>query len=512
MTGPDIPPAESPSLAEARPQEALAQLQVLGMAAQGVAVALSAAQSIVVVRLLSVQEFGLVGVALGAGGVLDVLQHFSTNSAAVRELARSTDRRHAQWVTIISVVLRLAMVVPNAAIIYLGARQLSAGLYGEPALMVPLQLLAITTAVSAFRGVLENTLTGLGAFKTYYIYLIVAFVLRLLCFWVCVSRWRVNGYFLAELVWSLSLALALVFMAHKLLGRWQGWASWPAVRSIGRAVFGLSLVLFIGQLSFTWWKRGATALMGLVASEQQMGWFHYGISYAGQILSASGALSVIYLPVMTRLARREPDAFGATLLRNLAPVLALFWLGSGVFILFAREVTLVAAGTQYQAAVVALPPLVLAFFVQALLQIINSSILIPTGNDRAFLAPALVGRALSVGLFIGVLIATRSSALAAWAMFVGLAAGLVLLAGTVARRTELRLWRAEYAALLVLVVPWIVATLLDASLLWRSGLLLVVGGAYLAYVRRSGLVDEDQLRHWWAGLRARLGMHTARVP
>jgi O-antigen/teichoic acid export membrane protein len=476
-----------------RPQSGLGELQMLGMVAQAITMVLSVAQSMVVVRLLTVGEFGVVGIALGAGGVLDVLQHFTFQSAAVREMAHRHDRVHAQHVVSVAVLMRLVMVLPNSMIIFFGSYQLANTVYGQPGLQFPLQLLALSTIVSGVRAILENTLTALQDFKTYYVYLIAAFVLRLALFWVLVAKWRVGGYFAAELTWSLILLLAMTVLVRRRLGRWEGLPSFAEMRSIGKAMLGLSAVLFVGRLSYTWWKRGATGLLGLLVSESQVGLFHFGTSFAAQVLAASGALAGIYLPLMSRLAHTDMSAYRRTVTANLSQVLSLFWFGVGFLMLFAREVVLVVAGQQYVSTVTLLPPLVLAFFVQALYDLLSSSVLVPTHNDRWMLVAMLAGRIASLLLFLVPLLGWRALDLGAWGWAAGLLVGLGVMGYAAHKCVSVQLWRGEYLVLIALLLPWIAATLLKAPLLMRLALGLCIAPAYLWYATRHKMVDLRRL-------------------
>ena len=487
----------------------LGELQALALAAQAVTMLLSVAQSIVVVRLLSVAEFGMVGLALGAGGVLDVLQQFTIQSAAVRELSRDPDRGHAQRVVTVALGLRLLMVLPNALIIYLSAGQVAGGLYGQAALQLPIQIMAITMLVNCGRAVLENTLTGLHAFRTYYVYLICAFVVRLALFWVFVALWRVNGYFWAELGWGCLLTLSLPFLVRPLLGRWQPFVGWKAIRPIIASMLGLSVVLFASRLSDTWWKRGATALMGLVAGNDEVGLFHFGLGFAGQILAVSGALSTIYLPLMSRLARSDREGFRRTLPVNLTQVLVLFWFAVGLLILFSREVVLVMAGAQYLPALPLIPVLLLAFFVQALFAILATSALVPTGNDRWFLLAVIVGRVLSLALFMVGLVWLGGLRQGVWGFFLGLLPGLVLMLWAIRRQLRITLWRVDYVALFALVGVWIIASLVDWALGWRIALALAITPPYGLWAVRRGMIDMRQVlervKGYWMRLRSRRG-------
>lgn len=475
------------------PGRSLGELQALALVAQVVTMVLSVLQSMVVVRLLTVAEFGLVGLALGAGGVLDVLQQLTVQSAVVRQLSNATEKDERRRVVTVALCLRLVLVLPNAVLIFVSANGVAGGLYSQPELRLPIQIMAITMLVNCGRAILENTLTGLHYFRTYYIYLVCAFVVRLVLFALGVWLWRVNGYFYAELVWGCLLTLVLVILVRPHLGRWAGLPSWDLAKPIALAMLGLSLVLFVGRLSYTWWRRGATALLGLVVSSEDVGLFHFGLGFAGQILAISGALGTVYLPLMSRLAREDRERFQQLLPTNLSQILVIFWLAVGILVLFAREAILVMAGPDYLPALSLVPPLVLAFFVQAVFTMLNTSALVPTGNDRWFLGSVLLGRGLSLAMMMAVLLWSGDISLGVWGFALGLLPGLVCMVLAVRARVGVVFWRPEYWLLLVLVGVWGAATLLDVGIGWRILLLSGVGALYVYETIKRGLVDWPAL-------------------
>jgi len=478
---------------QAAETRSLGEWQALALAAQAITMVLSVAQSMIVVRLLSIEEFGMVGLALGAGGVLDVLQQFTIRSAAVKELARDRDERHAQAVVLVAMALRMLMVLPNAIIVFSAAGRLANGAYGQPELQFPIQLMALTMLLAGARSILENTLTGLQAFRTYYLYLICAFVLRLILFTVLVAGFKVNGYFYAELAWGLVLTVGLLFLVPPRLGSWQGLPSWERVKPIALTMLGLSLVLFLARLSYVWWRRGATALLGLMVSNVDVGLFHFGLGFAGQMLAFSGTLGTIYMPVMSRLASKDRRSFDQTLSANLTQVTVLFLYGAGALILFAREVVWVMAGRDYLLALPMIPALGMAFFLEALFGMLSNSALIPTGNDRWYLWSVLVGRGLSLALFVGGL-AWRGLWLGAWGLFIGLLPGMVLMLWSIRSRLGIRLFRPDLLPLLVLVALWVGAALQDWALWWRIGLLVAISPVYVWWSIKRGMIDLQALR------------------
>jgi len=478
---------------QAAEKRSLGEWQALALAAQAITMVLSVAQSMVVVRLLSVDEFGMVGLALGAGGVLDVLQQFTIRSAAVKELARDDDERHAQAVVLVAMALRMLMVLPNAVIVFSAAGRLANGVYGQPELQFPIQLMALTMLLAGARSILENTLTGLQAFRTYYLYLICAFVLRLILFTVLVAGFQVNGYFYAELGWGLVLTIGLLFLVPPRLGAWRGLPSWKRVKPIALAMLSLSLVLFLARLTNVWWRRGATALLGLMVSNEEVGLFHFGLGLAGQLLAFSGTLGTVYMPVMSRLARNDRRTFQRTLPENLTQVTVLFLYGAGALMLLSREVVWIMAGREYLQALPMVPALVMAFLVEALFGMLSNSALIPTGNDRWYLWSVLVGRGLSLGLFLGGL-AWQGLWLGAWGFFVGLVPGLVLMLWSIRSRLEVRLFRPDLLPLLALVSMWAGAALLDWAVWWRLVLLLATSPVYVWWAIQRGMIDLQALR------------------
>jgi len=470
----------------------LIRTQTLSIVSQVVAMALSAAQSIVVARLLPPSEYGLVGLALGAAGVLGVLSEFTLHSALIREISRRREGRYSQHVFIVATLLRWGLVLPNALIVFFGAPYIAQHVYQQPAIIWPLRLMALVMVVTAFRANLEGMLMGYEAFQAFYLFLISAFALRLACFALFVFLGHVNGYFVAELVWTSLLALILGVLVQRYVRTRWCLPSWAEAKTIAGNIIGLSLILYIDRLSYTFWNRGATALLGLWTAEDNLGYFFFALSFGAQLRAIATALNRVYLPVMSRLAHVDMARFRGTFEQNLSKVSALVLFALGFLVLFGRELITILFGRPYLPALPLLAPVALAFGLDAMQSLIINGALIPTGRERLFVPALLVGRTASLGLLVlGYHVPFSSLQRAAWGMCIGLGLGLIMLTRAVYIKMHLTLWNRWQLLLAATLAPWILAAQQDIALVTRCTLFLVTIPLYLLIADRyAGILND----------------------
>ena len=144
----------------------------------------------------------------------------------------------------------------------------------------------------------------------------------------------------------------------------------------------------------------------------------------------------------------------------------------------------------------------LAFFVQALFSMLNTGVLVPTDNDRWFLAAVVAGRAISMLLFVGALIQFADMYSSAWGMFLGLLVGLIIMLWAVTKRAGIELLRYDFLPLVIMMLPWIWASMADTPLLARVALSIAVIPVYVWWATRRGLFDMSRIAHYLSRLRA----------
>ena len=89
----------------------LARTQFLSLFTKAVTTALGIAQSIIVIRILSPAEYGLVGLVMSVGGVIGVSQHLGIVDGAIREIAILKNKREVGKVFWVSHLVRPCVAI-----------------------------------------------------------------------------------------------------------------------------------------------------------------------------------------------------------------------------------------------------------------------------------------------------------------------------------------------------------------------------------------------------------------
>lgn len=447
-----------------RMRHSLVKAEVLGLGTNAVVALLSAAQTVVVIRLLSPEEYGLVGLVLSVTSVVGVFQQLGIRVASVREMSEASNLADVSKVLWTSIFARVCLSLPIAAFLFLSAGYFGDTLYQQPTIRLPIQILAVALLVTNVNALLEGMLTALQRFVLFYGYLIFAFVLRLLLYASLVYRFRLIGYFWAEFSWVALLGITLSFLAARQLGRQWTLPTREDFCRILKSVFGLSMVLYVARILHSFWQRSGLLLLGFFVAEAQLGYFNLGLSFAGQLLTVSGAISQVYLPTMTRLFNTDRAEFVAVLESNFIKVVSVLFLAVASMLLFAREVVLFLAKEPYLPALVVFTPLTLAFLVQALFNVISSGLLIPARQERGFLLSVALGRTISVALTTAFVILGGGIVGAGWGAFLGLLPGLILMEWVGRTRVGIRLWRWSIGVLMLVISPLVALSFLDIQL------------------------------------------------
>jgi O-antigen/teichoic acid export membrane protein len=142
----------------------LAGIQLLSLTTKAITTTLGIIQSIIVVRILSPAEFGLVGLAMAIGTVVGVSQHLGIVDGAIREIAVRKKKEEIGKVFWVSNITRQAVTIPLSLLLMLLARPVAEGIYGRPEITPYIYMFASILILQGVEGVFGATLTGLKKF------------------------------------------------------------------------------------------------------------------------------------------------------------------------------------------------------------------------------------------------------------------------------------------------------------------------------------------------------------
>ena len=119
----------------------LGKWQTVSFLSRGIAMALGLVQSFVILRILTVAEWGLVQQAVAIGASLGIYQHLGLAGASTREISAAKDKRDIFKIFFTTVLVRYLITVPLSIGLFFLAPKI-AQIYKATDLTLLLQLYA----------------------------------------------------------------------------------------------------------------------------------------------------------------------------------------------------------------------------------------------------------------------------------------------------------------------------------------------------------------------------------
>jgi len=373
----------------------LEKLQLYSLIVTGVASAITLARAIVVVRILTPEEFGFIGLVLAVGAIIGIVQHLGIDSASVREISVAKDEREASKVFVVALLFRLLISLPLALVLFLGAEPVSR-YYNNPLMFKGLRIFSTILILQGVQGVFEATLGGLQRFNTVFALRLVQASVSFVLFTLLTYYFRAYGYFYAMLcsvfivLLSYMLVLATIFRGSFIL------PTTKEFKQIFKNIFNLGMVVYSIKILNTIWARAGILILGKYVAPAEVGYFNFALTFGEKSAIANKAINSINLPVLTKLYATNIDRFRELFEENFQK---LFVIGYSVLvsaILFSRELIVILGGAKYSPASRIFPLILLAFFVYFLFNLIGAGVLFPTKSLKGVLKVQFLSRVGSI--------------------------------------------------------------------------------------------------------------------
>jgi O-antigen/teichoic acid export membrane protein len=355
--------------------------QFISFLSRGGATFIGLVQTFIIVRLLSKGEWGLVQLAISIGGALGIYQHLGLASASTREISSAKNDDDIFKIFVTSAVIRYAVTLPLAIGLFFFAHPLAVNLYKNELLVLPLQIYAITLLFQGFQSILNSVISGTKRFKNLFIYQVVIAFVNFVLFVPFIYFFKVSGYFYAFLAFNAVNTVALWFLAFKPLKGKLRMPKYPEFKLILKDIFSISIGIYLVKILATNWEKIGTNILGVGNSTEFIATFAFALLFAKKILSISDAVTDVNLPVFSDHFAKDPAEFKKAFKRNFSKLFVLIIFTATVASLWAKELILVALGSQklieYHDAIYLIPPLLLGFIVYSFIDIVKSSVLVP---------------------------------------------------------------------------------------------------------------------------------------
>lgn len=294
---PDAASRQTDAVSTAEPSGELGTRAVRGaavtMAAQGSKIVIQVLSTVILARLLSPADYGLIAMIMAVIGVADIFRDFGLSTAAIQAPTLSRDEQHNLfWLnTVLGVVL--------AVVVIAGAPLLSA-LYNEPQLAPVARVLAVIFVINGMITQYRADLVRRLEFKR----IALADILGPLCGLGVAAGMALGGFGYWALVGQQLTQLLVVFVllvvgAHWLPRWWHRGVPMRRFVTFGGHLVGSQLVTYAGN-------NIDTLMLGLRTTPSMLGLYSRSYQLLMQPLGQiRGPITTVAIPVLSKVQDDE---------------------------------------------------------------------------------------------------------------------------------------------------------------------------------------------------------------
>jgi O-antigen/teichoic acid export membrane protein len=485
----------------------LGRWQTISFASRMISKVIGMVPSILIPRILSVSDFGVVGIAKSLGKTFGVTQNLGLASGSTREISNHLNTKEDIFkIFVTSVFIKYLLSFPMALALFLMADYLSVK-YDNPALVIPLKIYSIVLVIQNVQSLFNSVVQGMQRFKLLFTYQVAITIPNVLLFVTLVYLYGVNGYFYASLAFNTLASIVLGVLALWPLRHSFVMPSREDFKRIGKAVFVVSLAVYAAKIIYTFWEGIGPLILGQTINSGEIGYFVFAALYAGQLMAISDSITDVNLSVFSKQYSMDSTQFKEVFMANFNKiyVLVLFIASSAIY--WSYEITTLFYAEKYLPSLILIPPILSAFVFYSYINIAKSSIFVPAKLMRELVFSYLLILIGTVGFYI----VLKQAFDPLMAMGIGMALGTVLsyisMNFFTMKKINLLLFNAKHVVLLLLAVLLALASgfssskVIEAFTTWY--LLFPKFVLYLAFVAlfyflsaKVGFFDLTKLSLW----------------
>jgi len=381
----------------------LLKWQIISFVSRGLAMVIGIVQSVVIVRILSVGEYGLVTLAASIGGAFGIYQHLGLASGSTREISSADDDTEIFKIFVTAVVIRYFVTVPLAIILFVLSKYIAITQYANADLITPLKIFSLILLIQGVQSIFNSVISGTQRFKQLFIYQVVIAAVGLIIYIPLIYFYRVNGYFMALAAFNLVGSISLGILALRPL---RGKFVLPQKKDFVRLlkdILSISLGIYIVKILYTYWQKSGPLLLGLEFSAEEIGLFGFALLYAAKLMTVSDAITDVNLPVLSKKFTHSVDEFRNLFVGNFNKVFAFIVFAAASAVYWVQDIFHFLVGSaKYDGSFPYIFSLVFAFVFYSVVNIVKSSILIPAKLVKEMIIGFIILLGVTVGFYFAV--------------------------------------------------------------------------------------------------------------
>jgi|694.fasta_scaffold02523_7 hypothetical protein len=311
---------------------------VISIGSRFLAVTIGIIQSVIIAKLLTVENYGLLNIVMGIGASLGVYQNLGISSGSTREIASSESKAEAYKVFITSLAIRYMISIPMAVGLFIFAAKIAEQTSNRSEIILPLQLFAVTMVIQSLQSVLNSVIQGFRKFQFLFGFQIIIAFVSLSVYIPLIFKFEFLGYFYSLILFNLISTIALLIYAYKLFDGQTKMPTRNEFITIFKSIFKVGVFIYLMKIIDTQWQRLQPFLLGFVTTDYKIGVFSFALLIASKVATVSDAITDVTLPSMTNIYERSREEFRAAFLKGSSFANLLLVLCVVVLILFKAEI------------------------------------------------------------------------------------------------------------------------------------------------------------------------------
>lgn len=370
--------------------------QFLSLGSNGLIFVLGILQTVIVIKILSIKDYGIVGLAVAVGGIIGILHHLGLIGAMTREMSVQKTPAGASKVLFSALFVRMITSVLLALVIYFMAPLISLHLYHQPKLLPCLKIFALVIIFQGVAEVLDGSILGLQKFNSYFITRLVLGGTNLALFTLLVYHYRINGYFYALLTSSL-LRVGLDFiLIHKHLKSHFILPAKNEFSQILKQLFQVGLTVYGIKIGNVILQKAGILILGLYASVEMVGQFNFVMSIGAKLMVLSSAITLINVPFMSKIFSQSKRLFAKTFKTSFNQFFLLYLPVIILILSVYREIFELLFGFKYHESFAIFPIIIFMYYFLSISTFVASGFIVPGSHLKGVFSITIFSRCLGV--------------------------------------------------------------------------------------------------------------------
>ncbi len=456
------------------------------------AMLLGIVQSFLILRILSVGEWGLVQLVVSVGSALGIYQHLGLASASNREIAAAQKKKDVFKIFITTVSVRYLVTTPIAVGLFVFAPRISAA-YEFMEILLPLRIFAVIIFLQGSQAIFNAVISGTKRFKELFIFQVVVALVSLLLYVPLVYQYKILGFFYAGLIHETLKTVSYGIIALKPYYKKLRFPTKNEFTQIFKELFSLGMSIYIVKILVINWERSGTNLLGFIGNIEWLGIYSFALLYAKKLMHVSDAITDVSLPVFSEKFVHNIKEFRDIFAENFNRVFVtiVFFAMSAIY--WAKELIQVLIGSsKYNEAIPLLLPMVFSFIFVSLINILKSSLAIPAKKVKDMILGFLLMFIVTVGFYFITRKFYNPVYTMSYSMLLGSFLGFAYMVRLLQSRLQIRF--ISYAHVLLMVQALVVSHMGSISNIYvKFPAYFIFVGLYLWSVHIAGFIRKEEL-------------------